>query len=143
MELDNDRRKKWRLQQWPFDVRRATVLLVTTSCSSSSRRASSSFHHRSLSLGKVHVSKIFPAAAQIKTNILGFSGFVWHGNDEARNVTHYLRRSTQYNIQYPADGPRRPAKNVVRDWAAIFRTASREGQARRLPPKTNPQRSGK
>ena len=34
---------------------------------------------------------MFEQAAQIKTNILGFSGFVWHGNDEARNVTHYLR----------------------------------------------------
>ena len=33
---------------------------------------------------------MFEQAAQIKTNILGFSGFVWHGN-EVRNVAHYLR----------------------------------------------------
>ncbi|KAF3519589.1 hypothetical protein DY000_02060373, partial [Brassica cretica] len=33
----------------------------------------------------------------------------------------------------PRDGPRRPTKNAVRDWAAIFRTASRAGQARPSP----------
>ena len=36
------------------------------------------------------------------------------------------------------DGPRRPVKNAVRDWAAIFRTASRVGQARRVPPEDKP-----
>ncbi|CAF1928842.1 unnamed protein product [Brassica napus] len=38
----------------------------------------------------------------------------------------------------PRDGPRRPTKNAVRDWAAIFRTASRVGQARRVPPEDKP-----
>ncbi|CAN6932461.1 unnamed protein product [Brassica oleracea] len=38
----------------------------------------------------------------------------------------------------PRDGPRRPTKNAVRDWAAIFRTASRAGQARRVPSEDKP-----
>ncbi|CAN6900552.1 unnamed protein product [Brassica oleracea] len=38
----------------------------------------------------------------------------------------------------PRDGPRRPTKNAVWDWAAIFRTASRAGQARRVPPEDKP-----
>uniref|UniRef100_A0A0D3A3Y1 Band 7 domain-containing protein n=1 Tax=Brassica oleracea var. oleracea TaxID=109376 RepID=A0A0D3A3Y1_BRAOL len=38
----------------------------------------------------------------------------------------------------PRDGPRRSAKNAVRDWAAIFRTASRAGQVRRVPPEDKP-----
>ncbi|CAN6912784.1 unnamed protein product [Brassica oleracea var. botrytis] len=38
----------------------------------------------------------------------------------------------------PRDGPRRSAKNAVRDWAAISRTASRAGQARRVPPEDKP-----
>ncbi|CAF1700364.1 unnamed protein product [Brassica napus] len=36
------------------------------------------------------------------------------------------------------DGPRRPTKNAVRDWATIFRTASRAGQVRRVPPEDKP-----
>ncbi|WZY81295.1 hypothetical protein YC2023_027679 [Brassica napus] len=38
----------------------------------------------------------------------------------------------------PWDGPRRPVKVAVRDWAAIFKTASRTGQARRIPPEDEP-----
>ncbi|KAL0646346.1 hypothetical protein Bca4012_044637 [Brassica carinata] len=38
----------------------------------------------------------------------------------------------------PRDGPRKPAKNTVRDWTSIFRTASRVGQARRVPPEDKP-----
>ncbi|CAN7038509.1 unnamed protein product [Brassica rapa subsp. trilocularis] len=36
------------------------------------------------------------------------------------------------------DGPRRLVKNAVRDWSATFRTASRAGQVRRVPPKDKP-----
>ncbi|CAF2072827.1 unnamed protein product [Brassica napus] len=38
----------------------------------------------------------------------------------------------------PRDGPRRPTKYAVRDWAAIFRTASRAGQAHRVSPEDKP-----
>ncbi|CAF1757915.1 unnamed protein product [Brassica napus] len=38
----------------------------------------------------------------------------------------------------PRDGPRKPAKNTVRDWTSIFRTTSRVGQARRVPPEDKP-----
>ncbi|KAG5409062.1 hypothetical protein IGI04_005381 [Brassica rapa subsp. trilocularis] len=38
----------------------------------------------------------------------------------------------------PRDGPRRLVKNAVRDWSATFRTASRAGQVRRVPPKDKP-----
>ncbi|XP_033138093.1 WAT1-related protein At4g15540-like isoform X2 [Brassica rapa] len=38
----------------------------------------------------------------------------------------------------PRDGPRRPIKNAVRDWVAIFRTAFRAGQARHVPPDDKP-----
>ncbi|KAF3484524.1 hypothetical protein F2Q69_00055364 [Brassica cretica] len=93
-------------------------------------------------------------AAQIKTNILGFSGFVWHGNEEKAEEKikekldkcnkeklwefcdlfdiHITKATTKKEVDsvisdIPRDGPRRPAKNAIRDWTAIFRTASRAG----------------
>ncbi|CAN6814426.1 unnamed protein product [Brassica oleracea] len=36
------------------------------------------------------------------------------------------------------DGPRRPTKNAVWDWATIFKTASRARQVRRVPPEDKP-----
>ncbi|KAF3588862.1 hypothetical protein F2Q69_00027373 [Brassica cretica] len=38
----------------------------------------------------------------------------------------------------PWDGPRRSTHFTVRDWAASFRTASRAGWSRRVPPENEP-----
>ncbi|KAF2549373.1 hypothetical protein F2Q70_00020401 [Brassica cretica] len=39
---------------------------------------------------------------------------------------------------FEIDGPRRPTHFAVRDWAASFRTASRAGRSRRVPPENEP-----
>uniref|UniRef100_M4D893 HIT domain-containing protein n=1 Tax=Brassica campestris TaxID=3711 RepID=M4D893_BRACM len=68
-------------------------------------------------------------------------------SDDGHNMKEILLLSSQQQelknknraiFDIPRDGPRRPVKIAVRDWAAIFKTASRAEQAHRIPPEDEP-----
>uniref|UniRef100_M4EJN8 Band 7 domain-containing protein n=1 Tax=Brassica campestris TaxID=3711 RepID=M4EJN8_BRACM len=100
--------------------------------------SSFSFHQKKNEIAKAVEEELEKAMSAYGFEILQTLIVDTEPDEHVKQAMNQWKNKNRAIFDIPWDGPRRPVKIAVRDWAAIFKTASRTGQARRIPPEDEP-----